>query len=117
MLIAAADESLVVNQANGCGTTLTAMATSCATRRRRSSRNWSALYQQRPAPETGDYFKDEWFHTYTSEPPRQTLNIYGGSDYAVTSDGGDYTVHVVIGVANSPNWLNAVNNSSAFSYQ
>jgi predicted phage terminase large subunit-like protein len=35
---------------------------------------------------------------YASEPPRQTLNIYGGSDYAVTSDGGDYTVHVVIGV-------------------
>jgi hypothetical protein len=23
-------------------------------------RNWSALYQQRPAPETGDYFKEEW---------------------------------------------------------
>jgi hypothetical protein len=52
-------------------------------------RNWSALYQQRPAPETGDYFKPEWFRTYTSEPPRQTLNIYGGSDYAVTSDGGE----------------------------
>ncbi len=61
-------------------------------------RNWSALYQQRPAPDTGDYFKAEWFHTYTRDPPRQTLNIYGGSDYAVTSDGGDYTVHVVIGV-------------------
>jgi len=61
-------------------------------------RNWSALYQQRPAPETGDYFKAEWFHTYTREPPRETLNIYGGSDYAVTSHGGDYTVHVVIGV-------------------
>ncbi len=61
-------------------------------------RNCSALYQQRPAPETGDYFKAEWFRTYTSEPPRQTLNIYGGSDYAVTSDSGDYTVHVVIGV-------------------
>jgi hypothetical protein len=26
-------------------------------------RNWSALYQQRPAPETGDYFKAEWFRT------------------------------------------------------
>src|SRR5260221_10804580 len=52
----------------------------------------------RPAPDTGDYFKAEWFRTYTSEPPRETLNIYGGSDYAVTSDGGDYTVHVVIGV-------------------
>jgi len=61
-------------------------------------RNWTALYQQRPAPETGDYFKAEWLHAYVSEPPRQTLNIYGGSDYAVTSDGGDYTVHVVIGV-------------------
>jgi hypothetical protein len=56
------------------------------------------LYQQRPAPETGDYFKAEWFRTYASEPPRQTLNIYGGSDYAVTSHGGDYTVHVVVGV-------------------
>src|SRR6516162_6810231 len=55
-------------------------------------------FQQRPAPETGDYFKAEWFHTYTRDPPRETLNIYGGSDYAVTSDGGDYTVHVVIGV-------------------
>jgi predicted phage terminase large subunit-like protein len=53
---------------------------------------------RRSAPDTGDYFKADWFRTYTSEPPRQTLNIYGGSDYAVTSDGGDYTVHVVIGV-------------------
>jgi predicted phage terminase large subunit-like protein len=61
-------------------------------------RNWSALFQQRPAPATGDYFKEEWFHTYTREPPRETLNIYGGSDYAVTSQGGDYTVHVVVGV-------------------
>jgi predicted phage terminase large subunit-like protein len=61
-------------------------------------RNWSALYQQRPAPETGDYFKEEWLRSYASEPPRATLNVYGGSDYAVTSDGGDYTVHVVVGV-------------------
>jgi predicted phage terminase large subunit-like protein len=61
-------------------------------------RNWSALYQQRPAPETGDYFKAEWFRTYVREPPRETLNVYGGSDYAVTSRGGDYTVHIVVGV-------------------
>jgi hypothetical protein len=26
------------------------------------------------------------------------LAIYGASDYAVTADGGDYTVHVVVGV-------------------
>jgi predicted phage terminase large subunit-like protein len=26
------------------------------------------------------------------------LSVYGGSDFAVTSNGGDYTVHVVVGV-------------------
>lgn len=61
-------------------------------------RDWSALYQQRPSPETGDYFKREWLHTYEETPPRATLNIYGASDYAVTSDGGDYTVHVIVGL-------------------
>lgn len=61
-------------------------------------RDWSALYQQRPSPESGNYFKAEWLKTYEVAPPRETLNIYGGSDYAVTADGGDYTVHVVIGV-------------------
>ena len=62
------------------------------------TRDWSALYQQRPAPETGDYFKAEWLRTYETPPARETLHIYGGSDYAVTSNGGDYTVHVVIGM-------------------
>jgi predicted phage terminase large subunit-like protein len=62
------------------------------------ARNWSALYQQRPSPETGNYFKAEWLKPYVKVPPRETLNVYGGSDYAVTSDGGDYTVHVVVGV-------------------
>lgn len=61
-------------------------------------RDWSALYQQRPSPETGDYFKREWVHTVDHLPPRETMLIYGGSDYAVTADGGDYTVHVVIGL-------------------
>lgn len=61
-------------------------------------RDWSALYQQRPSPETGDYFKREWIHTFDVMPPRATLNIYGASDYAVTSEGGDYTVHVIVGL-------------------
>lgn len=64
----------------------------------RIPRTWSALYQQRPSPETGDYFKAEWIHSVETLPDRKTLAIYGGSDYAVTSDGGDYTVHVVIGI-------------------
>lgn len=62
------------------------------------ARTWSALYQQRPAPEDGDYFKAEWFRPYTEIPDRGSLRIYGASDYAVTADGGDYTVHVVVGV-------------------
>jgi predicted phage terminase large subunit-like protein len=65
---------------------------------KRIPRTWSALYQQRPSPETGDYFKKEWIHEVDHVPPRETLRIYGGSDYAVTQNGGDYTVHAVIGV-------------------
>jgi predicted phage terminase large subunit-like protein len=61
-------------------------------------RNWSALYQQRPTPDSGDYFKAEWLKPYDKAPARETLTVYGASDYAVTADGGDYTVHVVVGV-------------------
>ena len=61
-------------------------------------RDWSALYQQRPAPEEGDYFKAEWFKPVQRLPDPKTLRVYGASDYAVTKDGGDYTVHVVVGV-------------------
>jgi predicted phage terminase large subunit-like protein len=66
--------------------------------REQTPRNWSALYQQRPAPETGDYFKEEWLRPYVTAPDRKTLVTYGGSDFAVTANGGDYTVHVVIGI-------------------
>ena len=61
-------------------------------------RDWSALYQQRPTPDEGDYFKAEWFRPVNKLPDPKTLRVYGGSDYAVTADGGDYTVHVVVGV-------------------
>jgi predicted phage terminase large subunit-like protein len=61
-------------------------------------RNWSALFQQRPSPEEGDYFKAEWLKPYYDAPDRATMRIYGGSDFAVTADGGDYTVHAVIGL-------------------
>ena len=57
---------------------------------------WSSLYQQKPTPDEGDYFKREWFKWYIT-PPKH-LRIYGASDYAVTGKGGDYTVHVVAGV-------------------
>lgn len=65
---------------------------------RSDARKWSALYQQTPTPETGDYIKAEWLKPYHQPPVRETLTVYGGSDYAVTSGGGDFTVHAVIGV-------------------
>ena len=63
-----------------------------------STRSWSALYQQRPVPDTGDYFQAEWLRQAEDLPGRATLRVYGGSDYAVTANGGDYTVHVVVGM-------------------
>jgi predicted phage terminase large subunit-like protein len=67
-------------------------------RKNSQARFWSALYQQRPAPEEGDYFKSEWLRPYEHKPDRKTLRVYGGSDYAVTADGGDFTVHAVVGL-------------------
>jgi len=67
-------------------------------RKNSQARFWSALYQQRPAPDDGDYFRAEWLRPYEKAPARETLRVYGGSDYAVTADGGDFTVHVVIGL-------------------
>jgi predicted phage terminase large subunit-like protein len=60
------------------------------------NRNWIALYQQRPAPEDGDFYKREWFKWYDEAPAN--LRKYGASDYAVTADDGDYTVHAIAGV-------------------
>jgi predicted phage terminase large subunit-like protein len=62
------------------------------------ARTWSSLYQQEPIPETGDYFKADWLKPYAVAPARETMYVYGGSDYAVTADGGDFTVHVVVGL-------------------
>jgi predicted phage terminase large subunit-like protein len=65
---------------------------------KRDTRVWSALYQQSPTPDTGDYFRAEWLHPVDHLPKRDSVNLYGASDYAVTSKGGDYTVHIVVGV-------------------
>lgn len=57
---------------------------------------WGGGYEPRSGP--GRYFKEEWFVPVDAIPPRDSLRVYGGSDYAVTDDGGDYTAHVVIGL-------------------
>ena len=79
---------------------------------KRNARTWSALYQQRPAPETGDFFDASWFKTFDAQEnglpfdpkvagrkmSRDEFSVYGASDYAVSDGHGDYTVHVVVGI-------------------
>ena len=66
-------------------------------RAKRNLDTWMALYQQQPIVESGSYFKREWIHEYDRAPAN--LRVYGVSDYAVTLGGGDFTVHLVCGVA------------------
>lgn len=57
---------------------------------------WSAMYQQEPTQEGGEFFKREWLRWYDEAP--KGLRIYGASDYAVTANGGDLTVHGIAGL-------------------
>lgn len=59
-------------------------------------RDWLALYQQAPSALEGSEFKRDWFRRYINTPSKMT--IYGSTDYAVTGDGGDWTVLLVWGI-------------------
>lgn len=72
-------------------------------RRNIEPRFWSALYQQKPTPDEGSYFKRDWFEFYDDVPSpkwarNKRMRIYGASDYATKDGQGDYTVHVVVGI-------------------
>jgi predicted phage terminase large subunit-like protein len=62
------------------------------------ARSWASLYQQNPVPDTGAYFESSWIKHCAHMPDRGRLRFYGASDYAVTQRGGDFTVHVVVGI-------------------
>lgn len=57
---------------------------------------WSALFQQEPVPEEGDYFKRDWFKYYDELP--RGVRKFGASDYAVKADAGDWTVHGICAI-------------------
>jgi predicted phage terminase large subunit-like protein len=59
-------------------------------------RDWSALYQQQPAPDDGTFFLKAWFKRHESPPER--CHVYMTSDYAVTEGDGDYTEHAIWGI-------------------
>lgn len=58
-----------------------------------NNRTWSSLYQQSPTPDEGTFFQRDWFHRYKVGQLPSNIRFYGTSDYAVTEDAGDYTVH------------------------
>jgi predicted phage terminase large subunit-like protein len=62
-------------------------------------RDFSALYQQEPAPDEGTFFQRHWFerHGKIDEPH----HFYLCSDYAVTDGDGDYTEHGVFAIGAS----------------
>jgi len=66
-------------------------------RAKAEARTWASLYQQRPAPAEGSLFRRQWL-VREAPPAADRMRVYGASDYAVTADGGDYTVHVVVGM-------------------
>lgn len=75
----------------------------------RAARTWSALYQQRPAPQQGVFFQRSMFKWYDPNLPvgkdsencralPANLRYYGASDYATMSERGDNTEHGVFGM-------------------
>ncbi|MGO1069309.1 hypothetical protein [Lysobacter sp. CA199] len=73
-------------------------------------RTWSSLYQQRPAPDSGIYFKRDWFepYRYTRHELPKRLRFYLISDFAVTEEeidnDPDYSEHGLWGVDAAGEW-------------
>jgi predicted phage terminase large subunit-like protein len=65
----------------------------------RGQRTWSALYQQRPAPDAGTQFKREWLKWYEPDERPRELRLYGATDSAVTAAReNDFTEHGIVGM-------------------
>jgi len=68
-----------------------------------SARDWQSLYQQRPVALGGNFFNESWLTPYDKLPPREQLRFYGGTDFAVSVDKGDYTCLLVAALDRSEN--------------
>ncbi len=68
---------------------------------RRNPRGFNALYQQRPTPDDGDFFKADHVVGYlpNEAPPMDKLRVYMASDHAVAlKQENDRTCIVIVGV-------------------
>ena len=77
-----------------------------AEKARKKPRTWAGQYQQRPAPEEGDYFKKEWLVEYTlvdlNAAERSGLRYYCASDHACkTNQDNDSSLLLAFGVDSS----------------
>lgn len=74
---------------------------------RKNPQTFSSLYQQRPTPEEGDFFKAEWFVPYNLSELPADLRIYCASDHAVSlSQNADKTCLIAGGVdENDTLWI------------
>jgi predicted phage terminase large subunit-like protein len=62
-------------------------------------RTWTSLYQQKPSPHEGTFFKREWFRRYRKGSEPKHLNRYLSSDHAPAGqDSSDYNCARVWGV-------------------
>lgn len=78
--------------------------------KRLDPRGFQALYQQRPSPEEGSYFRKPWIKYYqaSERPPLEDMRIYAASDHAIGSDKKKHDASVMLIGAVCPNkylWL------------
>jgi predicted phage terminase large subunit-like protein len=69
-------------------------------------RDWSALYQQNPVADDGDYFKKEDFQWFMPQdlPPLEDMNFYTAWDLAIgQKEQNDFTVGITVGVDRQDN--------------
>lgn len=72
--------------------------------KRLNSKGFSALYQGRPTPDDGDFFKREWLKFYGPGELPKNLRVYCVSDHAVsTAQTADKTVLLPFGVDENDN--------------
>lgn len=67
-------------------------------KRTSGDRDWNALYQQNPVPDTGEYFTKDMIRTYEGAAPTG-ISIICAGDLAISkADHANYTVFVTCGV-------------------
>jgi predicted phage terminase large subunit-like protein len=67
-------------------------------KRTSGSRDWNALYQQEPVPDTGEYFTKDMLRYYDGAPPTG-LAVLTAGDLAISkADYANYTVFLTAGV-------------------